>query len=146
MMVAKSGMLNAQGVRTGYTHWIGPEIANAVRMFSGFASQNAVSNGTHIGLVFEHYLRLQTKLTQLMKKHIDLSENVNEFIREVKRLEQVHIVTRKENNILRRKSMNGDYDKAGIKLIHWNDIPKSNRSFLKKKLSGKVANEDSFTI
>ena len=38
-------------------------------------------------------------------------ENVVEFIREIKRLEKVNIVTRKENDLLRTKKISGNYDK-----------------------------------
>jgi len=146
MMSARSGLLNARGVRTGYTHWLGPELSKEIRAFSGYVSENAINNGSKIGLVLEHYLRIQTELTSLIKKHMTQGENKSEFISEVKRLEQVHIVTKEENTTLRRKEISGDYKKAGIQLVYWENIPVQSRTFLKKKLSGKVSNLNEFTV
>lgn len=144
MMTARKGLLNPRGVRTGYTHWLGPELAKEVRVFTGYVSENAIQNETHIGLVLEHYLRIQTELTSLITRHFEFGENVEEFVNEVKRLEQVHIVTKEENTILRKKVNSGSYEKAGIKLIHWRDIPSQSRLFLRKKIMGKVANAEDF--
>lgn len=146
MATARNGLLNPRGVRTGYTHWLGPELAKEVRMFTGYVSEKAIANNTHIGLVLEHFLRIQTELTSLISKHFETGENVEEFVNEVKRLEQVHIVTKEENTTLRKKVNSGSYEKAGIKLIHWSDIPTESRLFLRKKIMGKVANSDEFTI
>lgn len=144
MKAAGCGFLNARGVRTGYTHWLGPELSKEIQMFSGYVSQKAIQNNTEVGLVLEHFLRIQTELTSLMKKHIEHGENLREFIDEIKRLEKVHIVTKDENNILRKKDISGDYEKAGITLVHWDQVPSESKLFLKKKLNGKVANSSSF--
>ena len=146
MSTVQNGLLNARGARTGYTHWLGPELSKEVRTFSGLVSEAAIIHGTNIGLVLEHFLRLQTELTSLIQKHIDEGENKAEFISEVKRLEQVHIVTKEENTTLRRKDILGDYSKAGIHLVHWKDIPIESRAFLRKKLTGKISNIDKFRI
>jgi hypothetical protein len=146
MTTVRCGLLNARGARTGYTHWLAPELAREVRTFSGLVSENAINHGTNIGLVLEHHLRIQTELTSLIQKHINTGENNAEFISEVKRLEQVHIVTKEENITLRCKEISGDYSKAGICLIHWKDIPTESRVFLRKKLTGKISNIDEFTI
>ena len=144
MMSSRHGLLNARGVRTGYTHWLGPELSKEVRMFSGYVSKNAMNNGTNIGLVLEHFLRIQTELTSLIGKHIEYGEDKIEFINEIKRLEQVHIVTKEENTKLRRKKFTGDYERAGVFLIHWDNIPSENRVFLRKKLMGNVANVNKY--
>ena len=144
MISARKGLLNARGVRTGYTHWLGPELSKEVRFFSGYVSQSAVSNETHVGLVLEHFLRIQKELTALINKHMEYGENCEEFVSEVKRLEQVHIVTAQENTLLRRKEISGSYDKAGINLLHWELVPEQARIFLRKKLMGNVANAKDF--
>lgn len=140
MTSARTGLLNPRGVRTGYTHWLGPELAKEVRIFTGYVSENAIINGTHIGLVLEHFLRIQTELTSLISKHFEYGEDAEEFVAEVKRLEQVHIVTKEENTNLRKKVNSGSYEKAGIKLVHWPDIPEESRLFLRRKIMSKVAN------
>lgn len=144
MMSSRSGLLNARGVRTGYTHWLGPELSKEVRMFSGYVSQKAIDNGSKVGLVLEHYLRLQTNLTALIQKHVESGENKSEFIAEVKRLERVHIVTREENTVLRRNENSGDYGKVGVELVYWDRVPSKSKDFLKKKLIGNVANASQF--
>lgn len=144
MQAARAKLLNARGVRTGYTHWLGPELKKEVRIFSGYVSQQAIENGTHIGLVLEHFLRIQTELTSLIAKHLETGENPEEFVKEVRRLEQVHIVTKDENTTLRRKDISGSYEKAGIELIHWSNVPPESIGFLKKKLQGAVANAQEF--
>lgn len=144
MLSAHSGLLNARGVRTGYTHWLGPELSNEVRRFSGYVSENAMKNRTHVGLVLEHFLRIQTELTALISKHMKCGENKAEFVMAVKHLEQVHIVTKEENTMLRRKEISGSYERAGIHLNHWQKVPLENRCFLRKKLVGHVANAEEF--
>ena len=144
MLSARSGLLNARGVRTGYTHWLGPELSKEIRRFSGYVSENAMNSGTNVGLVLEHFLRIQTELTSLIRRHMECGENKAEFITVVKCLEQVHIVTKEENITLRRKEISGSYEKAGIHLIHWQKIPSVSRMFLRKKLTGNVANAEEF--
>ncbi len=146
MMTARSGLLNARGVRTGYTHWLGPELSNEIRTFSGKVSEAAINNGTHVGLVLEHFRRIQTALTELIGKHMAQGEDRDEFITAVKSLERVHIVTKDENNRLRRKGVSGDYDKAGIKMKQWEEIPASSRAFLRRKLVGNVCNSSDFDV
>lgn len=145
MTTVRCGLLNARGARTGYTHWLGAELSREVRTFSGFVSKGAINHGISTGLVLEHYLRIQTELTSLIQKHIDNGENKTEFVSEVNRLEQVHIVTKGEDIILRRKEISGDYSKAGITLVHWGDIPSGSRVFLRRKLVGKISNIDEFS-
>jgi len=144
MLSARGLCFNARGVRTGYTHWLGRELSKEVCIFSGFVSESSIKNGTDTGLVLEHYLRMQKELTSLIQKHIKSGENKSEFIAEIRRLEQVHIVTKAENTTLRRNDIAGDYEKAGIGLVHWRDIPSDSRRFLRKKLVNKVANASQF--
>jgi len=146
MLSGRSGWLNARGVRTGYTHWLGPELSKEIRRFSGYVSEEAIKNGSNVGLVLEHFLRIQAELTTLIKRHMEHGENKAEFIATVKKLEQVHIVTRDENTTLRRKEILGSYEKAGINLVHWQKIPEQNRIFLRKKLIGKVVNAREFIV
>ncbi|MGM0629879.1 MAG: hypothetical protein ACQESI_01750 [Pseudomonadota bacterium] len=144
MQTVRVGLLNARGARTGYTHWFARELSKEVRYFSGYVSEKAIEHGQTVGLVLEHPQRIQTMLTQLIARHIETGENAKEFVSEVKRLEKVHIVVKSENDALRRKEISGDYTKAGIKLVHWNDIPSANRKHLLTKLTGQTANIDEF--
>ncbi len=51
----------------------------------------------------------------------------------------MHIVTKKEN--YEAMKAKGDYNKAGIKLIKWNDLTLEQQKYLwRKMLYGKVAN------
>ena len=142
--VADTEQFTARAVRGGYTHWLGPEFSKEIREFTGLVSRSAIENGEERGLVLEHFLRIQTSLTKLIGKHMSEGENVSEFISEVKRLEKVHIVTKRENDVLRKKVYSGDYEKAGIEMVAWENIPEHAKSFLRRKIRGKVANADSF--
>lgn len=144
MQTLRVGLLNARGARTGYTHWFVRELSKEVRYFSRYVSEKAIEHGQTVGLVLEHPHRIQTMLTQLIARHIETGENAKEFVSEVKRLDKVHIVVKNENDALRRKEVSGDYTKAGIKLVHWNDIPRANRKHLLTKLIGRTANIDEF--
>lgn len=144
MQAARTGIFIARAVRGGYTHWLGPEFAKEIREFSGFVSKSAINNGSETGLVLEHFLRIQTTLTSLIEKHMNEGEDVFEFIREIKRLEKVNIVTRKENNLLRTKNISGSYEKADVVLVPWENVPESSKIFLRKKLRGKVVNADKY--
>jgi len=68
MTTVRCGLLNARGARAGYTHWLAGEFSKKVRTFSGFVSESAINHGTNVGLVLEHYLRIQTELTSLIQK------------------------------------------------------------------------------
>lgn len=92
----------------------------------------------------EHQARIQTKLTQLVEAHLKLKRsNPRPFVRIVLDSENVHIVTFPENYAAMRND--GDYRKAGIKLVPWRSIPKAKRGLLwAKMLLGKVANAKDF--
>ena len=144
MQVARTGFFTARAVRGGYTHWLGPEFAKEIREFSGLVSRSALENGSETGLVLEHFLRIQTTLTSLIEKHMNEGENVVEFIREIKRLEKVNIVTKQENDLLRTKKYSGSYEKAGVEMVSWEKVPESSKYFLRKKIRGKVVNADKY--
>lgn len=144
MMSARKGGFNARAARGGYSHWFAPELAKEFRVFTGEVSRNAINNGTATGLVLEHYQRMQKQLTALIKKHMTKGNNEAEFIRKVKRLERVRIVTKEENNLLKRKEFDGDYKKAGIELVKWRDVPDESRQFLRRKIRNEVSNFDEF--
>lgn len=144
MQVARTGQFTARAVRGGYTHWFGPELRKEVCEFTGMVSRKAIENDSEVGLVLEHYMRIQTTLTGLIDKHMMDGEDVDEFIREVKRMEKVNIVTKAENDLLRKKVFSGDYEKAGIEMIPWKDVPEQAKVFLRKKIRGHVANAGDF--
>ena len=91
-------------------------------------------------LRLEHYLRIQTRLTNMVRTHIEEKlSKPDEFIYLIFECEQVHIVTRIENYAALKAK--GDYSLAGIKLIKWEEIEHARRSLLwRKMLRGKVAN------
>ena len=99
-------------------------------------------NGTDLRL--EHYKRIQTKLTGLVERHRQEGQNnAEEFVRTLIDYERVHIVTVKENYDEMRAQ--GDYEKAGISLVSWNEIKADRRAELwRKMLHGKVANADAY--
>ncbi|ANE54868.1 hypothetical protein [Methylomonas sp. DH-1] len=144
----KYKFLTARGVRAGYTHWIGSEISSEITKFTGRVSHAAIQlvsdSKSHIGLVLEHHGRMQTKMTELIQKHMDTGENLDEFIRIVKELESVNIVTRQENDKLRKKAINGNYALANITLADWQNISEEHKAILRRKLRGKVVNADQF--
>jgi len=134
---------SARALRGGYTHWIGPELAREIRRFDGMVSRAAIENGTHIGLVAEHFHKIQTNLTKLIDRHLEEGQNALEFVEAVKRMEEVRITTKAENYELGKKLIGGEYSKAGIELVSWQDVPDEARIFLRKKLT-QCANRDQF--
>lgn len=131
--------VTAGRARAWYTHIMVESVKLKLRRFTGQVSKQAIaSDGKDLRL--EHYMRIQTTLTQLVEKHrAENIRNVTEFISTVVEYEQVHIVTTKENyDAMRAK---GDYSLAGIELVSWAEISQSRRTELwKKMLRGKVAN------
>ena len=125
--------------RAWYTHVMAESVKRQVRHFTGQVSEQAVAAGG-TGLRLEHYMRIQTTLTQLVDRH--RKQNVadpEEFVRTLLEYEQVHIVTIEENyDAMRAK---GDYLKAGIKLVSWDELSPLRQSELwAKMLRGKVSN------
>ena len=111
-------------------------------MFTGLVSENAIKKNEELRL--EHYLRIQTTLTQLVRNHIQNDIfNATEFVDTIMKCEQVHIVTRTENYAVMRAK--GDYTAAGINLVNWKKLNHEQQNYLwRKMLCGKVANHDKF--
>lgn len=128
--------------RSWYTHATAERLKKRVRMFTGQVSEQACHFREDLRV--EHYLRIQTRLTQLVEKHLrDGYRNSSEFIELIKCCEQVHIVTKTENYAAMKAK--GDYLTAGIKLVQWSSIDLETQSKLwKKMLRGKVANQEEF--
>jgi len=128
--------------RSWYTHATVERLKKRVRMFTGRISKRASCFEEVLRL--EHFLRIQTTLTQLVKRHLtDDYRDAQEFIETVKCCEQVHIVTRSENYAAMKAK--GDYQDAGIQLVDWSSLDYETQSKLwKKMLRGKVANHDEY--
>jgi hypothetical protein len=142
MWLARRPNTRPSAARAWYTHVVGGRLIRQIRLFSGKVSSTAARNESAT-LRLEHFKRIQTTLTKLVEKHLNLGENPAEFVRVILDCEQVHIVTFEENYAALKAK--GDYSKAGIKLISWSRIPKSRRQFLwRKMLNGKVSNADEF--
>ena len=111
-------------------------------MFSGKVSRlSLVPDAT---LRLEHFMRMQTTLTQLVDRHVRSGvHDKAEFLRILVDCEQVHIVTFQENYAAMKAD--GNYRKAKIQLVAWKSIPLESRQFLwKRMLRGKVANAADF--
>jgi hypothetical protein len=95
-------------------------------------------------LRLEHFLRIQTTLTQLVERHLkEGSRDAQEFINTIKRCEQVHIVTQSENYAAMKAK--GCYQDADIKLVDWSSLGYDTQLKLwKKMLRGKVANHSEY--
>jgi len=129
--------------RGWYTHVVAGRLSRRIRHFSGKVSREAISH-PNATLRLEHHARIQTKLTHLVEAHLKRKRpNPQEFIRVVLECENVHIVTFAENYAAMRND--GNYRRAGIKLVDWRAIPEPRRRTLwTKMLRGKVANASQF--
>lgn len=143
MWLAKRSDMSASMARAWYTHVRAHRLSKHIRRFTGKVSMTAAANET-VPLRLEHFKRIQTTLTQLVRRHVEARrQDAEEFIRVVLDCEQVHIVTFGENyDAMKAK---GDYTNAGIVLLDWSAI-KSERqqSLWKKMLVGRVANAAAF--
>ena len=130
--------------RAWYTHVVAGRLIRRIRQFSGKVSHAAASDPTAV-LRLEHHSRIQTKLTALVAAHNKLSRpKPNEFIRMVIECENVHIVTFEENYAAMRAD--GNYRKAGIKLLSWRSVSQDRRQILwARMLRSKVANASDFS-
>ncbi len=128
--------------RSWYTHATAERLKKRVRVFTGQVSKQASYLEDELRL--EHFLRIQTTLTQLVERHLrDDCRNAQEFIETIIRCEQVHIVTRDENYAAMKAK--GDYHDAGIELVDWSSLDHETQFKLwKKMLRGKVANHDAY--
>jgi hypothetical protein len=143
MWLAHRPNVTAGRARAWYTHIMAESVKRQLRHFTGNVSQKAVqANGTELRL--EHYKRIQTTLTGLVERHRQQKQgDAEEFIRTLIDYERVHIVTVKENYDAMRAL--GDYEKAGITLVSWDEIPPERRAELwRKMLRGKVANANAY--
>lgn len=124
--------------RSWYTHATVERLKKHIRMFTGCVSKRAVDLEEELRL--EHFLRIQTTLTQLVEKHLTQDiRDAQEFIETITRCEQVHIVTRDENYAAMKTK--GDYGAAGIELVDWSTLSYEKQLRLwKRMLQGKVAN------
>lgn len=124
--------------RSWYTHATVERLKKKVRMFTGRVSERAAMFEEELRL--EHFLRIQTTLTQLVERHLTEDyRDAREFISTIKRCEQVHIVTRSENYAAMRAK--GSYQEADINLVDWSTLDYDRQLKLwTRMLRGKVAN------
>jgi hypothetical protein len=143
MWLAARPRVTPSMARAWYTHIVAGRLSRRIRRFSGHVSRAAIAD-PHSTLRLEHHARIQTKLTQLVAAHLELKRpNPRAFVHLILSGETVHIVTFRENYDAMRS--NGDYRKAGIRLVAWRAIPKVAREVLwRKMLRGKVANAADF--
>jgi hypothetical protein len=139
MWLANRRNVTASDARSWFTHVRAEKVKRRLRRFTGKVSKLAAEDESAT-LRLEHYKRIQTKLTNLVKRQRALKKpNPDEFIRVVLDCERVHIVTFEENYSARRA--NGNYRKAGIKLLPWHFLSLGRQAVLwKTMLRGKVAN------
>jgi len=133
----------ASAARAWYTHVRAGRLSRRIRRFTGKVSATAAAVET-VPLRLEHFKRIQTTLTQLVRRHVETNQHDSEeFIRVVLDCEQVHIVTLGENyDAMKAK---GDYGNAGIVLLDWSTLaPIRQRSLWKQMLVGRVSNAIEF--
>jgi hypothetical protein len=143
MWLAARPNISPSMARAWYTHVCAGKFIRHIRLFSGKVSQEAISDlGATLRL--EHHARIQTTLTGLVTAHLKRKRpSAHEFVRTVVDSENVHIVTFAENYAA--MSNDGNYRRAGIKLVAWRSIPIERRQVLwAKMLRGKVANAAQF--
>ncbi len=79
MWLALRENITPSAARAWYTHIRAERLKKYLRMFTGNVSENAIIIGEDLRL--EHFLRIQTTLTKLIKKHIENDiHDSNEFI------------------------------------------------------------------
>lgn len=129
--------------RAWYTHVMAESLKRHIRRFTGMVSHKAVvESGADLRL--EHYMRIQTTLTQLVDLHRSRKVyDVDGFVRTLIDCESVHIVTKDENYAAMRAK--GCYETAKIQLVAWDEIHKQRRDELwRLMLRNKVSNYNSF--
>jgi len=143
MWLAHKPNVSASMARAWYTHVCAGRVKLRLRSFTGSVSAAAAAHPTQV-LRLEHYLRIQTRLTQFVKDHVKNGKaDPAEFIRLLVECERVHIVTFKENyDAVKAK---GDYFAAGITLLPWQSLPIEHQATLwQKMLRGRVSNAREF--
>jgi len=144
MHAAGTGLFNATKARAIYSHVMASKLKMHLRTFTGKVSRAAAAD-PDAKLVLEHFHRLQHKLTLLVADHIKNGPDAAAFIKAVRNMEQVHIVTFEENYAAHRAK--GCYDTAGIELLDWLDLPEDvRRTLYRRKLHGAVSNAKRFTV
>lgn len=145
MWLAKRPKVTPSVARGWYTHLTSERLKKYIRRFTGFVSAKAISN-VNSNLRLEHYKRIQTTLTDLVKSHLQMSKNdPDEFVNTILECEKVHIVTATENYAAMK--LKGDYAEAGIFLVKWDEIAfEVKRQLWIKMLLGKVANANEFKV
>ena len=145
MWLAKRPKVTPSVARGWYTHLVSERLKKHIRRFSGLVSAQAISD-INSDLRLEHYKRIQTTLTRLVRSHLQFSINdPEEFVDTILECEKVHIVTVSENYAAMKSK--GDYFKAGIDLVNWSDIRTDRRQQLwEKMLSSKVANAEEYRV
>lgn len=128
--------------RAWYTHIMAESVKRRIRRFTGYASRAAIQEDGP--LMLEHFRRIQTALSSLVERHrTQRLVDAEEFVNLVLAYEQVHIVTRAENYAAMRAK--GDYERAGITLVAWREIPPSRqRDLWRIMLRGRVANASAY--
>lgn len=135
--------LSPARARAWYSAVMRVTIKRQVCLFTGYVSRAALAAPSD-ELVLEHYNRLAHSLTALLSAHKRArTHNPSEFIALVECCEKVNITTKWENQIAQKTQ--GDYGKAGIELMEWNNIDDEKRRLLyKTKLYGEVANHANY--
>ena len=142
MWLAKRPSTSPSAARAWYTHIASNRLRRYLRTFTGQVSQQALQPGAVLRL--EHFKRLQTTLTKLVTEHLrNGTSDPSQFIRVISDCEQVHIVTAPENYAAMKAD--GDYAKAGIVLVAWENVALETQLLLwKRVLTGRVSNASDF--
>lgn len=144
MWLAERPHTTPSSVRAWYTHIASNRLRKHIRRFTGMVSEKAAYEDVPTYRL-EHFKRIQTTLTQFVKRHVESGiRDPEEFVKLVLDCEQVHLVTIDENYAAMKAK--GDYTEAGIKLIPWRDVPEGRSEIvLKKVLRGKISNYSDFS-
>ena len=142
MWLARRSNTTPSEARAWYTHITSNRLRRHLRVFTGQVSQQALLPDAVLRL--EHFKRLQTTLTKLVSNHLRQgTHDPRHFIHVVTDCEQVHIVTKRENEDAMKAK--GDYAQAGIVLLEWQAIaPETQLMLWKRVLRGRVSNSDAF--
>jgi len=145
MWLAQREEVTPSHARGWYTHIIAERMKTKIRRFTGMVSEKAARN-PEAELRLEHFLRIQTALTELVSRHKTFKRGRPlEFIRLVVEYEQVNVVTFDENYAAMRAK--GDYKVAKIKLLSWSRLPRATKMILwPKMLNGRVCNADEYAV
>lgn len=143
MWLAKRPNVTPQRARAWYTAVIAEQLRTAVRRFTGKVSRAALADLDQ-PLVLEHYNRLASSISELLKEHTAQGiSNPAAFLELIEACERVNITTKDENAAAQKAK--GDYEKAGIELVEWRELSYEARAFLwSKMLKGKVSNAAAF--